>query len=135
MRGKILSIAGAAIVTLHGLVHLLGLGVYWQLFEVEGLAFKTTLLGGSVDLGQLGIQVFGGLWVLAAAGFAIAAAGLVTHRDWARQTLLAAALLSLVITGLEWDTAYAGVIVNLVILAMLWISTRARDLGQAGVMR
>ncbi len=127
MKITILRIAGSVVVLLHGLVHLMGPGVYWQLTEIEGLVYKTTLLGGGLFVGEAGIRIFGGLWLLGALGFAAAAVGIVMGQSWARQVLLGTGFLSLLLTCLDWPAAFAGVVVNLGILGTLWYSKRAAD--------
>lgn len=115
---------GAVVLALHGVVHLLGTAVYLQLAEVAEFEYKTTLLGGVVDVGGTGIRVFGLLWGVAAVGFVVAAGAMVT--DWAhwRVLLVGVTVFSLVLTGLDYTVAYAGVVVNLGIIGIVALSTR-----------
>jgi len=72
---------GAVFVLLaHGLIHIIGTVVYLRLAEVQGFAYKTTLLGGRWNLGASGMGVFGALWAVAAVGFMVAALALLTNR-------------------------------------------------------
>jgi hypothetical protein len=109
----------AAVLVLHGIVHLLGTGVYLGGFELEAFAYKTTLLAGAVDVGDLGMRLFGLLWGIASLGFAASAAAMLL--DWQHWQLLlgGVTVLSLVLTGLDIDIAYAGFGVNLAIIAAL----------------
>jgi len=109
------------ILILHGLIHLMGTIAYLQLGTFEKLPYKTTLLNGSWDVGQSGIAVFGALWAAAALGFVLSAAAMLAKWHWARPVLVAVTLLSLVFTGLDWKAAYAGVILNIAILGLLWL--------------
>ena len=109
------------ILILHGLIHLMGTIAYLQLGTFEKLPYKTTLLNGSWDVGQSGIAVFGALWAAAALGFVLSAAAMLAKWHWARPVLVAVTLLSLVLTGLDWKVAYAGVILNIAILGLLWL--------------
>ncbi len=118
---KTLSIIVAFVLTLHGLVHLMGTVTYTKLGTVQGLVYKTTLLGGRWDLGASGMALYGALWALAAVGFVVAAVALLAGWDWYRPLLLGAALFSLALTALDWKVAAAGVVVNAVILAWLWL--------------
>ncbi len=111
--------AAALVVFIHGLIHLLGFATYWQLAEIENLPYKTTLLGGLWDVGEAGIRVFGALWLVAAIGFVVAAYGLAAQQDWWRTAMVAVALFSLVLTVLDWKVAFAGIAINVVILAVV----------------
>ena len=115
----ILSILFIVILILHGLIHLMGTITYLQLGTFEELAYKTTLLNGSWDVGQAGIAIFGTLWAVAALGFLLAAAALLANWNWARPVLMAVTLFSLVLTILDWNSAFAGIVLNGVILTLL----------------
>lgn len=117
---KILSILFVVILALHGLIHLMGTITYLQLGAVDELVYKTTLLNGSWEVGQTGMAIFGIFWALAALGFVVSAAALLGHRTWAQATLVIVTLLSLALTGLDWNVAYAGVMLNVAILALCW---------------
>jgi hypothetical protein len=108
---------GALVLAVHGIVHFLGTAVYLGLVEVAEFPYKTTLLGGAVDIGDAGMRVFGILWAVAAVGFIVSAGALVT--DWGqwRLSVVAVAIFSLILTGLDYTVAYAGVVVNLGVLA------------------
>lgn len=51
---KTLSIIAMIVLILHGLIHLMGTVTYMKLGTVQGLTYKTTLLGGRWDLGEKG---------------------------------------------------------------------------------
>ena len=115
--------AAATILALHGLIHLIGPSVYLKLTELDEFAYKTTLLGGRWDLGERGIQAFGVLWVFPAIGFLAAAAGLLLGYDWWGWVLATTTVFSLVLTALDYRVAFAGIVVNVVILLTLLIRT------------
>ena len=123
---RIVTIIASVILVLHGLIHLMGTAAYMKLAEIQQLPYKTTVLGGRWDLGSSGTAVFGMLWAVAAIGFALTAVALFGNWDWWRSILIGVTLFSLVLTSLDWGVAYAGVIVNLAILLILflgpWIS-------------
>lgn len=106
---------------LHGLIHLMGTTVYMKLGKIEGLPYKTTVLGGRWELGEGGMRLFGGLWVIPAVGFVLSGLALWFGWAWWQPLAVGSALLSLVLTGLDWSVAYAGAIVNVVILGMIWL--------------
>jgi hypothetical protein len=64
------------------------------------------------------------LWVIAVVGFIVAAFGVMGGLPRWRSTFLGVTLFSLVLTALDWEVAYAGVIIGIIILAVLWIGPR-----------
>ncbi len=114
----------AALVFMHGLIHLMGFTTYWQLAEIKELPYKTALLNGQWEVGDSGIRLFGALWLIATVGFVAAAYGLLTQQDWWQAVMWGAALLSLALTALDWTVAFMGVAINIVILALLIIMPR-----------
>ena len=114
----------ALILGIHGLIHLIGTSVYLQLVDVDGFSYKTTLLGGRVDLGDGGIRIFGALWILPAIGFVAAALGLLEGWSWWSVALLATTLVSTILTVLDWNVAVMGAIVDFAILGALWFQLR-----------
>jgi len=121
-------IAAAVVLVLHGLIHLTGTAVYMKLAEIQGLSYKTTLVGGRWDLGERGIRVFGALWTLPAVGFVVSEVALLAGWVWWQPLLVAVALFSLVLTILDWSSAFAGALLNLVILGVVWLGPRVSTL-------
>jgi len=121
---KIIQIITAIILVIHGLIHLMGPAVYMKLTEIEGFSYKTTLLGGQWNLGENGIRIFGAMWILPAVGFIAVAVGLLGGWEWWLPALVAVTLFSLVLTVLDWKIAYAGILVNVVILTAVWLGPR-----------
>ncbi|HTM27021.1 MAG TPA: hypothetical protein VL225_17610 [Vicinamibacterales bacterium] len=119
---RVLVIAAAVVLVLHGLIHLMGTAAYLKLANVTGIPYKTTLLNRRWDVGDTGIRVFGVLWTVAAFGFIVAAVALLAGSTWWRSVLLAITGLSLVLTALDWNVAFAGVFVNVAILAVLFFA-------------
>ena len=123
---RIITVIAAAILFLHGLIHLMGSAAYLKLAEIEQLPYKTTVLNGRWDLGSSGTTIFGILWAVAAIGFILTAIAFFGNWDWWRFGLIGVTLFSLVLTSLDWSVANAGVIVNLTIFLILflgpWIS-------------
>lgn len=112
----------ALIVFAHGLIHLMGFVSYLRLATIAELPYKTTLLNGAWNIGDSGIRLFGLLWLLVAIGYAIAAYGLAAQQNWWQAALVVVTLSSLVLTVLDYQVAYAGVVVNVVILALLVVT-------------
>lgn len=121
---RIMLIVATIVLVLHGLIHLMGTAAYLKLAVIQQLPYKTTVLGGRWDLGAGGIAVYGVLWAVAAVGFVVAALAFWFGWTGWQPLLLGVTLLSLVLTALDWDVAFAGVILNIAILALLWLGPR-----------
>ena len=113
----------AALMILHGMAHLAGFAGAWHLGAA--LPYKTTILGGRVDLGDSGIRVAGLLWLVTALAFVVAGAGAALNYDWWMKAALYVAAASLLLTLLELPQARLGLFVNLAILAVLIGTLRA----------
>ncbi len=112
-------LAGFVLVA-HGLIHLIGTTVYLRLGEIKGFTYKTTLLGGRWDIGSAGMGIFGVLWAVAAVGFIVASIGMLTGSSWWQVVLITVTVFSLILTGLDSSLAFAGVILNIIILGLLF---------------
>jgi hypothetical protein len=121
---KTLLIIAAIVLIVHGLIHLMGTASYLKLTEIGELPYKTTLLNGSWDLGTKGIALFGVLWAVATVGFVAAGVAMIAGWSWWQPLLLGVTLFSLVLTALDYKVAYAGVIINVVILAVVLLGPR-----------
>ncbi len=108
----------------HGGAHLVGFVVPWRLATLKEMAYKTTILGGRVDLGAAGIRVVGVLWLLAAAAFLAAAGAFIFQAPWALPFTAAVSVVSLLLCAIEWPEARIGVFVNVGLLAILLLASR-----------
>jgi hypothetical protein len=118
---RILFASGAAFLIVHGLIHLMGTTAYLKLGRIEALPYKTTLLGGAWDVGDTGIRVFGALWLVPALGFVLCGTAMLAGWAWWPLLVRIVAAVSLGLTLLDWSVAYAGAIVNMVILVIIWL--------------
>jgi hypothetical protein len=114
----------AFFVFMHGLVHAMYFFVYWPLVHWEDPPYKTTLLWGRWDVGPTGIRLFGVLNLVATVGFIVAAIGLALLTAWWPPVMVAAAVLSLVLTLLDFTAAYGGPIVDALLLALVYFAPR-----------
>ncbi len=113
----IVRLLAAALLAAHGLIHLIGFLVPWQIAQVEGFAYRTTALGGSVELGTIGAQLVGLAWLAIAVGFVVAAVGVWRRSAWALGLTGALAIASLLVCVLGLPETVAGIVVNVAILA------------------
>ncbi len=116
---QILFYLSAGVIFIHGLIHLMGFVTYWQLATINELPYKTALLKGAWEVGEPGIRLFGLLWLAATVAFLVSGVGRVSGQDWWRPLLIATVVFSLVVTALDYDVAYAGVVINVVMLVVL----------------
>ena len=121
-------IALAVFLALHGFAHFVGFAGSFGL--AESIPYKTTVLGGTVELGDAGIRAFGMLWLAAAGAFLVASAAAMTNQEWWVKAVLIAATGSLVLSLMAMPEARVGVVIDLLILAgvgawrMGWIPAR-----------
>jgi hypothetical protein len=129
MRGRsnVLRIAAAAVVALHGLIHLIGFVVPWGISAVEGFPYRTTALGGTLALGEAGVRIVGIAWLVCAAGFVLAGLGIWRQASWALPLTATLAVVSTGICVLGLPEAFAGIVVNAAILgAVAWVALARR---------
>jgi hypothetical protein len=116
-------IAALGLIT-HGFIHLIGTIVYMKLGAIQGFNYKTTLLGGRWDIGVNGMRSFGALWIFPAVGFIVIGIALLMNLSWWQSMLVPVTLFSMVLTDMDWNVAYGGLIVNTAILGLVWWSPR-----------
>lgn len=119
----ILYYAAAFFIFAHGLVHLIGVVVFWQLADVEDFPpYKTTLLNDRWDIGDIGMRIYGLAWLIAALGFVVAAIGMAFRQEWWIPLLYAISLFSLIINALDWEWAKYGALIDVLILVVLIVT-------------
>ena len=114
----------AGFLVAHGVAHLVGLVSSWQLATLPEVPYKTTLLSGHLDVGDAGMRVMGGLWLLAALALVIAAVAVATEAGWAMRFTAAGVVASLLLCLVGWPDTRVGVAVNvgLILLSVLGAS-------------
>ena len=112
----------AAILGAHGVAHLVGFVSSWRLMTLPEMPYKTTTLGGRLDLGDVGVRMLGGLWLLAALAFFGCAVAFASEVRVAARLTILACVASLVLCAAEWPASRIGLAVNLALLAVLWIT-------------
>lgn len=112
------------ILLVHAVAHVPGFLTNWRLATLEGLPYRTTLVGG-IDVGHAGIRVIGVFWLLTALALGVLALGVFTQAWWWPPWLLGIALASLALCILGWPESRMGLGVNLVLLgalALAWLT-------------
>ena len=101
----------------HGVAHLPGFLVGWQLASFPELPFRTTVIAHTIDVGVLGSRLVGAGWMIASLMFVVVAAT-VALRPTGWPLLLPVALaLSTLLCVLGWPEARMGLVMN-ALLAM-----------------
>ena len=96
----------------HGVAHLVGFVASWRLAALPELPYKTTVIAGHVDVGDIGTRVIGALWLLAALAFLTAAGAAVTQASWMARFAFCTVVASMVLCVLGWPDARIGFWVN-----------------------
>jgi hypothetical protein len=116
----------AAVAAAHGVIHLIGFVVPWQIATVTGFPYRTTVVSGLADFGDFGVRLAGVVWLGCAVGFVIAGVGIARRAPWALPLTSGLAGVSLVVCLIGLPETVAGIVVNLAILgAAAWL-VRAR---------
>lgn len=118
---RTLSIIFIVITAIHGLIHLMGFVAYWPLAKLDQIPYKTSLLGGRLEIGASGMRAYSLLWLLAALGFAGATVALAMGRAAWAPLMLAAVILSIGVCILDWGVALRGVWIDVALLLALGI--------------
>jgi hypothetical protein len=120
---RVAVIATAVVIAAHGLVHLMGVSLLWKLGEPGQLRYADAVPAPGTVAGELA----GGMWLLAAVLFVMAAVLLATGRPW-RLAALAGVAVSVPVIGLAPGQAAAGLAVDgliLVLVVVSWLRARA----------
>ena len=116
----LINVIAAIFLIVHGLIHLIGFVVFWQIAEFEDISYTTTVLGGRLDIGDVGMRVLGVVWLLITAAFVIAGVATFFSPSWWWSFTLAVTVASLIVTLLGWPDAKFGMLANIIILLFLF---------------
>jgi hypothetical protein len=115
----------AALLLVHGFAHLVGFIVPWKLGKLEEMPYRTTLLGGRWDVGDVGIRGMGLLWLLVGLALFTLGGTLAVTGSLAGGPLLAFSLASAILCVLGWPDSRFGLVANAVIVG-LYLLARTR---------
>jgi hypothetical protein len=102
----------------HGVAHLPGFLVAWNLASFPDLPYRTTVFG-TVDVGIPGARLFGVGWLLSAVVFIALAATVALRSDVPLVVLPLALGFSAVLCVAAWPEARFGFVANSLIAAMI----------------
>lgn len=112
----------AALLIVHGVAHLVGFVVPWRLVASPDVPYRTTILAGTIDVGDAGVRALGIVWLMAALSFVLLGCALFAGFN-VRAWVLVLLGSSLVLCVLGWPDARIGFIVNVVLLGVIFVSS------------
>jgi hypothetical protein len=107
----------AVLLALHGVIHLIGFVSPWRIATLEGFAYRTTVLGGVQEIGDVGVRVIGLVWLGLTLGFLTAGYGVWRGKPWAIGLTGILAVVSLIVCVAGLPETAAGVAIDVVVLA------------------
>lgn len=109
----------AAVLALHGLIHVIGFAAAWRLGGLSGVTAAPAF--PHLEAGSAPVLALGALWLLAGAGFVVGGAGLAVRRHWWSWVTGGAAVLSLALCVMWWRSAPVGIAADLLVLGLLTV--------------
>jgi hypothetical protein len=112
----------AVLMIVHGIAHVVGFAGAWGLSK--SVPFKTTVLGGHLDLGSIGIRALGLVWLSCALAFAAIGLATIFRAHWWLSAAMLVAFVSLLLCVIELPDAKIGAVLDIVILVLLAVAPR-----------
>jgi hypothetical protein len=106
----------AMVLFVHGFAHTVGFVVPWKIASLDEAPYKTTVLGGRLDLGHTGIRIVGILWLSVALAFFGAGALVMGRFEVWQPFTLSTTVFSLLLCFLGLPESRLGIPVNVAIL-------------------
>ena len=104
----------ATLIILHGFAHMVGFAGAFQLSN--DITYKTTVLAGRLDVGDVGIRAFGAVWLLAAIAFVLIGLAGYTNQGWWAKAGISLAAVSLLLCVTELPEARIGMAINTILI-------------------
>ena len=117
-------IALAALLLAHGVAHLPGFLVSWQLRSFAEMPYRTAIPGGSVAVGDGGIKSIGVVWLVLSVLFIIAAGVTLMRLTWWQPFVYIAVGLSTALCVVGCPDARLRLVPNAAIVLILVIGVR-----------
>jgi hypothetical protein len=116
---RVMRVILALLLLAHGIAHLPGFLVDWQLRSFPALPFRTTVLGGTLDVGLIGIRAVGVGWLVVAIAFGLAALGVLLRSGWWQPLAYSAIGASVLLTAAGWPEARLGLVANALVIVLI----------------
>ena len=117
-----MKIALAIFLMAHGIAHMVGFIVYWQISDFEEMTYKTTILNGKVDIKDYGIRIVGIFWLLLALAFIFNGIVLIIGLSFWETLTLYISIISLIFCIICLPDSKIGVAVNIIILIFILVN-------------
>lgn len=108
----------------HGIAHLVGFLVPWRIVKTEDMPYKTTLLMGKIDIGDMGIRIMGIIWLLIALAYFYSSWTTYQQMDiWMTYTLVVT-IISLVFCLLAIPDSHIGVYIDIALIILYYLNNQ-----------
>jgi hypothetical protein len=118
-----MKLAIVALLTVHGLIHVIGFAGSWGLADFQGATRAPTNFITAQPTDPI-VRALGVVWLLALAAFLLAAVLLVGDSTLWRPVAIAGAVISMVPVSLWWQNASMGAVANALVLVAVLAAPR-----------
>jgi hypothetical protein len=105
----------------HAIAHLPGFISAYKIAELKELPYSTKIFFKKVEIGELGVKIYGLIWLILSIIFLIAVILLLLSRPVFKDTVLVASSLSLLISVAGLPETKFGVIINILLIVYLLV--------------
>jgi len=118
----------AIVLALHGAIHLIGFVTPWRIATLEGFAYhRATVFNGALEVRDARARVIGLAWLGLTVGFLTAGYGVWRRKRSATGLTGVLAIVSMVVCLLGLPETFAGIAIDVVILAVVAYVVFIRD--------
>lgn len=114
----------SVVLVAHGVAHLVGFVSSWRLMTLPELPYRTTVLGGLVDLGDAGIRIVGVLWLITGVSFVLSAWAVYSEAPWWLSVTTFAFGASIVLCAVGLPDSRLGFVANALVLGLAAVALR-----------
>ncbi len=106
---------------IHAVAHLPGFLVSFNLVKLKDLPYSTKVFFKKIELGESGIKLYGLIWLVLSIIFIFAAILIIIEKPVFKETVIAGAILSLILSIVGLPETKFGIIINILIIVYLLI--------------
>ena len=126
-QGLMMRTVFAVFLFIHALAHGVGFLTVSGLVKNENAPSDPTFLLTGFGAGHWIFKAMSVVWLIGLAGFVVAGIGVLNKADWARSAIVAATVLSTILSLIWVESAPFGLVANLIVIAVLvvpWAADR-----------